>query len=254
MAGPVPDVGYVPGGDPLSKITATTRNSDPELMAWDTEFWGVRVGRATRLDGLSEWAVANTVGLVCLLVDADKPHEIQAAEERGFRIMDVRVTLDTRTRARPSSVRLARVEDISRLCAIARHAFPLTRFYADPSLPNERCDDLYAEWTRSLCAGGADIVLVADRDGQPVGYVTVNLDGDTSEIGLIAVASDFRGQGVGYELVRGALDWAFTRDAKEMTVVTQGRNVGALRTFEGCGFRVANTSLWLHRRYEEDGK
>ena len=93
-------------------------------------------------------------------------------------------------------------------------------------------------------------MLVADRDGGPVGYVTVNVEGTTSEIGLIAVAADYRGQGIGAELVNGAIDWAHTRDAREMTVVTQGRNIGALRTFEGCGFRTANTSVWMHRRYQ----
>ena len=232
------------------KITVTTRNSDPQLMAWDTDFWKQRVGRATHLDGLSQWAADNTVGLVCLLVDADKPEEIQEAEERGFRFMDVRVTLGRTTVPRPSSARMARGEDTATLRDIARTAFPLTRFYADPTLDNERCDDLYSEWTRSLCAGAADIVLVADRDGGPVGYVTVNVEGTTSEIGLIAVAADYRGQGIGAELVNGAIDWAHTRDAREMTVVTQGRNIGALRTFEGCGFRTANTSVWMHRRYQ----
>ena len=234
----------------MSKITVTTRNSDPTMMAWDTSFWKQRVGRATSLDGLGEWAVENTVGLMCLLVDADKPAEIQEAEETGYRFMDVRVTLGRPTGPTPSVARLAKPDDVSRLEAIARTAFPLTRFYADPSLEDDRCGDLYAEWTRSMCAGAADVVLVVDRDGVPVGYVTVTVDGPTSEIGLIAVAADYRGLGLGYDLVRSAVDWAFTREAANMTVVTQGRNVGALRTFEGCGFRISNTSLWFHRRYE----
>jgi GNAT superfamily N-acetyltransferase len=135
--------------------------------------------------------------------------------------------------------------------AIAREAFHLTRFYADPTLDDERCDDLYAEWTRSLCAGGADVVLVVEKDDLPVGYVTVSKDGDTSEIGLVAVAADYRGQHLGTVLVNGAIDWSASHDAKTITVVTQGRNTGALRTFEGCGFRVANTSVWMHRRYQQ---
>ena len=151
-----------------------------------------------------------------------------------------------------TGVRLNRAEDTSRLKAIAREAFHLTRFYADPTLDDSRCDDLYAEWTRSLCAGGASVVLVAERDSVPVGYVTVNVDDDTSEIGLIAVAADWRGQGIGSELVRAAVDWASTHNASEMTVVTQGRNTGALRTFEGCGFRVSNTQVWLHHRFGEE--
>ena len=235
----------------MSKLSVTTRNSDPQLMAWDGIFWKQRVGRATSLDGLGEWAVENTVGLMCLLVDADNPAEIQRAEESGYRFMDVRVTLTMQACSRLSWVRLARAEDTSRLKAIAREAFHLTRFYADPSLDDSRCDDLYAEWTRSLCAGGASVVLVAEREDTPVGYVTVNLDGEASEIGLIAVAADWRGQHLGTALVNGAIDWAYAHGAKRMTVVTQGRNVGALRTFEGCGFRVSNTQVWMHRRFGE---
>lgn len=234
----------------MSKISVTTKLADPQVMAWDTTWWKQRVGRATHLDGLGEWAVENTVGLVCLLVDADHPEEIQEAEERGFRFMDVRVTLTMATTPRASWARMARAEDTSRLMAIAREAFHLTRFYADPTLDDERCDDLYAEWTRSLCAGGADVVLVVERDAVPVGYVTVSKDGDTSEIGLVAVAADYRGQHLGTVLVNGAIDWAASHDAKTITVVTQGRNIGALRTFEGCGFRVSNTSLWFHRRFQ----
>ena len=235
----------------MSKITVTTRNSDPEVMSWDTSFWQQRVGRATSLDGLSEWAVENTVGLMCLLADADDPAEIQRAEEIGYRFMDIRVTLTMQACSRLSWVRLARAEDTAKLKAIAREAFHLTRFYADPSLDDTRCDDLYAEWTRSLCAGGASVVLVAEREDTPVGYVTVNLDGDDSEIGLIAVAADWRGQHLGTALVNGAIDWAYAHGAERMNVVTQGRNVGALRTFEGCGFRVSNTQVWLHRRFGE---
>jgi len=233
----------------MSKLAVTTKLSSPELMAWDTDFWNIRVGRAVHLDGLGQWAADNTVGLMCLLVDADKPAEIQEAEERGFRFMDVRVTLDMQTTSRMSWARLARAEDTSKLKAIAREAFHLTRFYADPSLDDSRCDDLYAEWTRSLCAGAADVVLVVEKDDVPVGYVTVDVDGDHAEIGLIAVAADYRGQHLGTVLVNGAIDWAHTHDAKTMRVVTQGRNTGALRTFEGCGFRVSNMSLWFHRHY-----
>lgn len=234
----------------LSVTSKTTVAGMPKMMAWDGDFWGLRVGRATRLDGLAEWAVENTVGLMCLLIDADKPEEAQKAEEQGYRFMDVRVTLEMTTKPRQSWARLARAEDTSRLQAIAREAFHLTRFYADPSLDDSRCDDLYAEWTRSLCAGGASVVLVVEKEEVPVGYITVDLDGDQSEIGLVAVASDYRGQHLGTLLVNSAMDWAYSHDAKTMTVVTQGRNIGALRTFEGCGFRVSNTSLWFHRRYQ----
>ena len=229
------------------KMSATTRTSDPKMMSWDTDFWGIRVGNATHLDGLSEWATENTVGLVCLLVDTIA--EAQEAQERGFRLMDVRVTLNRASLRGVSSARLARPEDEDALLRIARTAFTRTRFYADPLLDDDKCGDLYAEWTRTSCAGLADVVLVAERVGRPVGYVTVTVDGDDSEIGLIAVDEGWRGAGIGAGLVDGAVDWARSRDAKTMTVVTQGSNVDALRTFERCGFRILKQQLWLHRWY-----
>lgn len=240
------------------KVAATTRNVDPTLMRFDGDFWGTRVARATSVDGLSQWAAENTVGMIWLLIDADRPDEAQQAEENGFRFMDVRVKLEREILPGASQARMARPEDVASLCAIARTAFK-TRFHADPALDNRRCNDLYVEWTRNSCAGGADIVLVADRFAEvpddrgvarvPVGFVTVNLDGLSSQIGLIAVAADFRGVGVGSDLVTAALDWAYVNGARTMSVVTQGRNVGALRTFESCGFRITNTSLWFHKHY-----
>ena len=35
-----------------------------------------------------------------------------------------------------------------------------------------------------------------------------------------------------------------------ITVVAQGQNAPALRTFEGCGFRTADVGLWFHKWYE----
>ncbi len=229
------------------KLSVTTRNSDPQQLAWDSEFWQCRVGKATQLDGLSEWAIENAMGLVCLLVDTIQ--EVQEAESRGFRLMDVRVTLSRPAAMKPASVRLLRETDVPVLCEIARTAYPLTRFYSDPTLDDDRCGDLYAEWTRSLCAGAADVVLVADQDG-PVGYVTVNTDGPVGEIGLIAVKDGLRGTGIGADLVRGAVDVAKVKGCGSVDVVTQGANVGALRTFEACGFRITKVQWWLHRRFE----
>ncbi len=227
------------------KIARTNEKSDPQIMAWDTEFWGVRVGRATHLDGLTEWALENTVGLTCLLVGTIA--EVQQAEELGYRLMDVRVTLTRKTAMLISVGRRATHDDREALIEIARSAYTQTRFYNDPELPNTACGALYGEWTRSLCDGGADMVLVIDRDGEPGGYVTVNVDNDLSEIGLIAVREDLRGTSVGTALVRAAVDYARSCDAREMQIITQGANIGALRTFEGCGFRVSDVSYWLHR-------
>lgn len=228
----------------------TTGLPPHELLQWDTEFWGKRIGRASHQDGLSEWACENTVGMVGLLLDASDVGGIHRAEENGYRTMDIRVTLARPTDREPVLAFPFRPEDISRLVEIARESHRITRFYADPLLPDEKCDDLYESWIRQSCDGWASAVLVAVDDSVPVGYVTVHQDtGLGASIGLIAVHEDARSRGVGQALVRSAIGWAHQRGSREMTVVTQGRNIAAQRVFQACGFRTTKTEVWLHAHY-----
>jgi dTDP-4-amino-4,6-dideoxy-D-galactose acyltransferase len=237
----------------ISTTTKTTAKNPPRLLDWDTEFWGLRVGGAEGVEGLGQWAIENTIGLMCVLIDADAPDEAQRAEEQGFRFMDVRVTLHRETIRCGGMAREAKPADLPALKAIAGVSHRITRFYADPTLDDELCDDLYEEWIRRSLAGWADAVLVIDVDEEPVGYVTVHLNEETSSIGLIAVQEEMRGKGIGTMLVSSAVAWAHAHDAKQMTVVTQGRNIAAQRLFQHGGFRTSGTALWFHRRYGEAG-
>lgn len=218
------------------------------MMSWDGDWWGIRTARAEHLDGLSQWAKDNTVGLIYLLIDSEDTEQLHCAEESGYRVMDTRITLSRPTSPRMSFARLHREEDVARLCDIARHAFRHTRFYADTELDRGSVDALYEEWVRSACAGEADTVLVFSVDKVPVGFVTVHLE--PARIGLIAVADDYRGNGIGAELTDAAIDYVHAYNPGEIRVATQVANIGALRTFESCGFRVCESAYWLHKHYE----
>lgn len=232
-----------------------TAESEPcTLLDWDTEFWGVPIGRV--LDGrlepgrVNEWARAH--GVVCLYFLAhDVPGEAAVAEDAGFRLMDVRVELARPAAADKTTLREARPEDKAVLRRLAREHHRITRFYSDPRFPDERCDDLYETWIVRSLGGWADVVLVAERDGRPAGYMTVHADpaAGRGSLGLSSVDVSMRRQGVGRELARGAVAWCFTRGLDEVTVATQARNVPALRTFEACGFRVRDVGLWFHKWY-----
>lgn len=236
----------------MSKIGATTKLANPKLMSWDGEFWHEPIALASHPD-VDEWAAANTVGLLWLLVPSDRPEEAQAAEEQGWRFMDVRVEFERPTVAISRGLGRHRLEDVDALAAIAREAHRITRFYADPSLDDERCDDLYEQWLRNSCAGWAHEVIVYGgvRMSRPLGYCTVHVDGHTASIGLIATHSDFRGAGIGFALVQNAIGSAHDAGCSRITVVTQGRNVAAQRLFQKCGFRTSRTDLWFHKRFAQ---
>jgi len=219
-----------------------------QVLEFDSEFWGFNVARTDTVE-VDGWARRNRISVAFLLIDADNIARVHEAERRDWRLMDVRVTLERepaemmpeKTLIFPHAGYLGPLGDI------ARSAHRITRFYADPRFPDDRCDDLYEGWLRNHCAGGISRVLVAERERQPAGYCSVGVANGEAHIGLIAVREDLRGQGIGRDLVASAVNYANAEGARTMSVVTQGRNVPALRLFERCGFRIAKTELWFHR-------
>lgn len=219
----------------------------PRLLEWDSGFFGFPIAR-TDLPFIDGWAEQHQVRCAFLLAAPDDPRTVQEAEVAGWWTTDIRVTLDQPTRPwEGGNVRDWEPDDVDGLVALARRSHRITRFYADPNFDPDRCDDLYAEWMRNSLAGWARHVLVAGDVGAPSGYVTVHVDGDTGSIGLIAVREDVRRRHVGAALVAAAVGAAHVDGCSRMTVVTQGRNLPALRLFQRGGFLTSDVRIWLHR-------
>jgi dTDP-4-amino-4,6-dideoxy-D-galactose acyltransferase len=218
-----------------------------ETLAWDSEFFGFGIGR---LHGESltpalateakQWCREN--GLTCLyFLGPAEPVD----DPGGFYFVDERVTYrwDTHPVAGTSpSVRYFESSDLEALEAIARYSHHDSRFYNDPQFDRARCDDLYATWIRRSCQRSADAVFVATDQGRPAGYLTCT----KNSIGLVAVAEDVRGRGLGKQLVTAAQRYLYASGAGCAEVVTQGRNQAAHDLYSGCGFQVAKTEHWYH--------
>jgi dTDP-4-amino-4,6-dideoxy-D-galactose acyltransferase len=233
-----------------------------DLLDWDTRFFECRIGRISGdaldtqdvLDGVG-WARENQLQCVYLLCDlADLP-ALQAAEEAGFRLTDVRADLSLDLGAAASSlprettvvVRQAMPEDVPALRRIAGESHRNTRFFADARFPREKCTELYEVWIDKSVNGWADHVFVTEHEGRPVGYITLSVGAEArGSIGLIAVDGSARGLGCGSLLVREALEWFQARGCTTVNVATQGSNRAALRLYARHGFIPSKLSAWLH--------
>ena len=230
------------------------------LLDWDSEFFARRIAR---LDGSRltpelaahalTWSKRHGVDCLYFLADSDDPDTVRLAEDHRFRQVDVRVTLRTRldektAGASQSVTRPFAPADVPALRALARVSHRDSRFYADPRFARPRCDDLYETWIDNSCRGYADAVLVAQAGGVAVGYVSCHLGEEaTGQIGLFAVDTAHRGRGLGAALVTAALGWFAARGARDVTVVTQGRNVAAQRLYQRGGFATHAVQLWYHK-------
>jgi GNAT superfamily N-acetyltransferase len=193
------------------------------------------------------------------LADSDDPETVRVAEDYGFRLVDIRVTLEHKIRSGQGEVsscasgsvhlRHSNHADIPILQRIARGSYVDSRFYSDARFPIEKCEALYETWIKKSCEGYADVVLVAELDGQPAGYLSCHLTDDASrgQIGLVGVDPQARKYGLGSSLVRGGLEWFAGRGVEVVSVATQGRNIAGQRLYERCGFLTRGVQLWYHK-------
>ena len=229
-------------------------------LPWDSEFFGVPIGtvEADRipegdLPRILDWCRERAIECLYFLADPDDAAGLDRVEKRGFERVDERLTLKRDlssvplTRPDVPGIRPAAPADLAELRGIARTAHRNTRFYRDGRFSSDRCDALYERWIENSVRGDADCVLVADRGGKAVGYITCHRGAaDAARIGLFAVAERARGQGVGANLIRHALGWFVSEGIPAVSVVTQGENRSARRAYEAQGFEVGSVRFWYH--------
>ena len=251
--------------EPRSPMNNMTNNVEECCcyLDWDSNFFGYRIGRALRsrlkqedIEAMRDWGRIHRIDCVYVLADADDAATVRLAEASGFQLVDVRITLEKRMIPSENNrvaydgscvIRQSREDDIPALQAIARASHDDTRFYYDAHFPSARCDDLYGVWIENSCRGYADMVFVAEDDGKPRGYISCHLrEQQTGQIGLIAVAANSSGKGIGTALVRHAVQWFGEQGMTRVSVVTQGRNVNAQRLYQKCGFMTRTLELYYH--------
>jgi len=239
--------------------TSADREPVCTYLDWDSSFFACRIARVNghrldeaRLTEALAWCKTNRIDCLYFLADSDDAQTSALAESNGFLQTDVRLTLERTLTgsaamvAPGDKVRLARLEDLDALKAIARTGHRDTRFYFDLHFERAKCDLLYETWIEKSFAGFAQAVLVAEVNAEPVGYITCSSQGAESQIGLLGVAEKCHGMGFGKQLVESFLAWSVEQGAARATVVTQGRNVSAQRLYQRMGFHTAAFQLWYH--------
>jgi predicted N-acetyltransferase YhbS len=126
-------------------------------------------------------------------------------------------------------LRPMRAADVDGVLAVQREAFAIeARLYDDPGIPplHEDADGVLGD-----LATGLGFVAVAD--GKVVGSVRVRVDGNSLQIGRLAVSPDLQGRGIGSAL----LALAETAAPAERAVLFTGHlSEGNLRLYRRAGY------------------
>lgn len=237
-------------------------NPNCAILNWDSAFFAKRIARVgveiadeEQMDEILAWCTSQQVDCLYYLCRADHPGAIRAAENGGFRLVDIRaelnVPLTPSTPAAPRDghrIRPSTPDDLEAVTALAGKAFQNTRFSNDPEFGPGAAARLYTQWIKQNCESQTTTVLVSVNENRVNGFISLVPTGDDdASIGLIAVDDKMRGRGVGRALVEASKDHCRQAGIRELSVVTQASNTAALRLYEECGFRLSSVKLWYHK-------
>lgn len=224
-----------------------------EILEWDSEFFGIKIGRVAPGAGdvSAAAAEADARGCVCtyLLLPAGDAEHLIAAQRLGFTVIDVRIELSAPRVAVADPAHGCRLADpdidAGWLASVASRRFTDSRFSIDPGFGHDAAGRMFEAWiARGLAGGQRQVIVLDDR----AGFVICGNDESVPEgvIELIAT-SGTAVRGSGSRLVSGAHEWFLEQRLSSASVVTQAANVAALRLYEKAGYRVRRSDIWLHR-------
>lgn len=232
------------------------------LSELDCARFGRRVARAAPQTE-AEWRDAldfcarHDVELLIARIDSARIALAQRMESDAARLTDV--LLQFRCAPLPAAppaqaggfrVRTGEPPEADRIRELARACFRgyLSHYHADPRLERSACDEVYADWAYRACSDRrvADEVLIAEENGQLLGFGALRLAGPQAEGTLFGVAPAARGRGIQRALLAEFLARAARRAASSATYQTQLGNVAAQKAVLRAGFEPDCSFLTFH--------
>jgi putative wavS protein len=121
-----------------------------------------------------------------------------------------------------------------------------SRFKLDLNLKN-KFQDIYKKWVdNSLNKTFAEKVFYIHSEDTINGFVTLQRDGNTAKIGLIAVNPNFQGKGIGTKLLQAAEYYAIKNNMDKMLIPTQKENILACNFYKKNGYSVKEETIIKH--------
>lgn len=150
------------------------------------------------------------------------------------------------------TIRSATADDLAAICALGEDLAAL-HHEAWPAVfaPAPGGDRDAPHWRESITGDGR-AAFVAERAGEPLGFITLGVGEDGHsllqpvrwvKVISVCVRAAARGQGIGSALMAAAEAWAREQRASEARLVVWAFNRRALRLYEELGYEVRSLTL-----------
>lgn len=224
-------------------------------LTWESDFFGFGHGRLRLGEGpqLSHHEL-DQYPLLQAKVDAEDYTSITQLNRCGFQLAEgeATLTMPLDNTERQPGIRIARPQQIPELRQAASRGIIHSRF-RQPWYCSEQSEQFYAQWIENSVNGEFDdqCLVACGAQGDIFGFASVRANAEDARLGLLAVAPDQQGQGIGQRLLLAAADWGRVRGAKRLAITTQLSNVSAMRLYLRNGARLENTAYWLYRSADD---
>lgn len=227
-------------------------------LKWDSKFFGYPVAlvefnqsNQTGLGNLLEEIDAKGFRLTYLFVPPSETELNKSIIEIGGNLVDQKVIFYKTPQAHyefSNNIFEYVGEEINEeLVELALEAGRYSRFRIDSNFINNEFERLYTQWLiNSINKTIAFKNIVAKSDNKIIGLVTIGRKENHAEIGLVSVDGNFRGKGIGTDLVYFADGIAYNMKFSEIKVITQLQNLTACRLYEKCKFQIESITNVYH--------
>lgn len=223
-------------------------------LQWDSDFFGLRIGRADTLTKEDALSLANRYEELKKQYDLlyiYDPDNVGFAAN-GARLVDEKILYSKpcEPRQQYSDVSFFKQaspsEDLYRLALVSGG---YSRFRLDKHFPKGSYQRLYEKWIESACpqqGTNKQILIMPDTNDIVRGMITINHDGELGHIGLVAVDPDCQHQGIGGKIMSTLDGYLFDLGVKTLEVPTQKANTDACRWYEKNGFAIESITPVYH--------
>lgn len=229
------------------------------ILPWDSEFFKFKVGRIEG-DALTsedfesvESLIKGNEAVLTYFATVNKV-DVDLIKNTGFKwvLADRKLVY-----AKPLSIItptnspiIAYHDDLNckdKLFDLAIQSGIYSRYNTDKLIGQKNFERMYHLWMEnSLNKKIASEVLIFIENNQPAGFVTLGEKSGRADIGIIAVDEQFRGKGIGKELMLAAESWFSAQGYNEIQVVTQGDNKPACGLYERMGYKIESETFFYH--------
>jgi len=234
------------------------------LSAIDEERFGVRTARATAvtkhaLPLILDFCLREKVALLIARCYASELDAAQTMETEGFLLMDTQIYYRRNLGKEslfydPAQVKIRPVlpGETGKVMEIAAQSFKgyMGHYHADARLDKKKCDETYVSWAERSCLSreAAEEVLVAEKNGDLVGFATLRINSPSEGEGvLFAVSPRAQKTGVYGCLIAAGIDWCRMKGVSSMLVSTQITNFAVQKVWIRQGFEPFKALYTFHK-------